>query len=400
MADIPAAARLEAALDRRRCATPLAAPRPARIAIAFSGGADSTALLHVGSRTAPTRARRGRRIPRPSRARGGCGHVARAGARTGRRVRRRLRCRTGRADRGMGASIEAEAAGRCAMPRSFACATSRLRRADDRAPRGRPGRDRALNLARGAGIGGLAATARSRSLDDVMLMRPLHRRAGVACCASTSMHASLPSSTIRPTRTGASRATRSATRSCRRCAASCRPSRRGSRRPRCMPRRCRGCSTRSATRTCRRGSASDDELDVEHLAALSERARRERAARVARATRPARAVAAALREMLAPAAARLARRADRAAARTADAAALSRPRVDRAGGPPRAGFVALTWRGEDRRSTSRLARQPALHAHVRSRLRCACVAPRSARHCANGTAVNGCACGPTVRAAR
>lgn len=345
MADAPAAVLLEGALTAALRDT-LAAHRPARIGIAFSGGADSTALLHA----AAALQRRGVVEVVAFHVHHGLAAAADAWL-----VHARDQATTfgvGFDEEHVvltraGASIEAEAralryAALARLCRRHDCGVlMTAHHADDQAE------SVLLNLARGAGIGGLAATARSRRIEDVVLMRPLidlpssvlreyidrealcfvddpsnhdrrYTRNAIRYEVMPALRRIVPTIATRLAQTAMHASTM------------------------------QGLLDDIGEEDLRRGAASDDELDVEHLAALSE-ARAANALRVWIARRGMRAPSsAALREMLdqllhASPDAQIALLHERQTLR------LYRGRVSiDAGGPPRAGFVALTWHGEER----------------------------------------------------
>lgn len=317
-----------------------------RIAVAYSGGADSTALLHVAS----TLQRRGLVEVFAFHVHHGLAAAADEWL---------AHCRQQAASFGVafdtehivvarsGASIEAEArtlryAALARLCRRHGCTVlMTAHHADDQAE------SVLLNLARGAGIGGLAATARSRRLDDLLLVRPLIDQPGEALRDYITDHALAhvedPSNTDR-------RYTRNAIRHevmpvLRRIV------------PTIAARLARTAAHAStmqqlldeiATEDLRDASSRDDDLDIERLAALSD-ARAANALRAWIARRGMRAPsAAALKEMLgqllhASPDAQIALLHERQTLR------LYRGRVSiDAGGTPRASFVPLVWRGEGR----------------------------------------------------
>lgn len=315
-----------------------------RLAIAYSGGVDSTALLHA---TAALRSR--------GAVDAFAFHIHHGLATTADDWL--VHCREQVAALGMpfdaerialtrsGASIEAEArtlryAALARLCRRHGCTVlMTAHHADDQAEAV------LLNLARGAGIGGLAATARQRRLDQLVLLRPLIDLPGAtlrACVEQAGLaFVDDPSNHDR-------RYTRNAIRH------EVLPALR-----RIVPTIAMRLAQTATHASTMQGlldeigredllaeSAGDAELDVDRLAALSE-ARAANALRVWIAGRGMRAPsAAALKEMLdqllhASPDAQIALLHERQTLR------LYRGRVSiDAGGPPRAGFVALAWHGE------------------------------------------------------
>ncbi|MEO8936122.1 MAG: tRNA lysidine(34) synthetase TilS [Burkholderiaceae bacterium] len=160
------------ALDAARATTDDSGPSKRRVAIAYSGGADSTALLRAASML-----HHSRRIDVFA------FHIHHGLAATADAWLEH--CRAQAATFGVafdaahiaplrpGVSVEAEArtlryAALMQLCRQHGCSIlMTAHHVDDQAE------TVLVNLARGAGVGGLAATARSRWIDDILLLRPL-----------------------------------------------------------------------------------------------------------------------------------------------------------------------------------------------------------------------------------